>query len=79
MLCIRIRTLLQQYNDLRNAVRTSYRYGIYCNNMYQVPVITAAATCATATDAGDGALYWSYSIFTDAAPAPGAPAAALYC
>ena len=32
MLCIRIRTLLQQYNDLRNAVRTSYRYGIYCCN-----------------------------------------------
>ena len=41
-------------------------------------MITAAATCATAVDAGDGALYWCCSIFT-AAAAPGAPSAALYC
>ena len=39
---------------------------------------SAAATAATATDAGDGALYWSCSIFTAAASA-GAPADALYC
>ena len=42
-------------------------------------MITAAATAATAADAGDGALYWFCSIFTAAAAAPGAPAAAPYC
>ena len=34
---------------------------------------------ANAADAGDGAFYWCYSLFTVAAAAPGAPAAALYC
>ena len=33
---------------------------------------------ATAADDGDGTLYWCCSIFTVAAAAPGAPAAALY-
>ena len=42
-------------------------------------MITAAATAATAADAGEGALYWCCSIFYVAAAAPGAPAAARYC
>ena len=44
-----------------------------------LPVITAAATAATAADNGDGALYWCCSILTAADAAPGAPAAAPYC
>ena len=44
-----------------------------------IPVITAAATAATAADAGEGALYWCCSIIYVATAAPGAPAAALYC
>ena len=71
---------VQQYNDLCCAVHI-----IPGTGMVFAAVITPN-TCdycccfaATATDAGDGALYWCCSILTAAAAAPGAPAAALYC